>query len=352
MVIKHEECGSAHSGKLAIGCQHCIKGCKMVLFITGRCTTGCYYCPVSLEKKGRDVVYANEMRAMNDQDIIDEAEAMEATGTGITGGDPLIDMDRTLRAIALLKGHFGPEHHIHLYTSTIDPDKIKLLRDAGLDEVRIHPPESMWEHMENTKLKDIAATGLDVGIEVPALPGKDKELSALISYATKIGIKFVNLNELEFSESNWNMMACHNYDIKDELSSAVRGSEEVAMRALKEHPEMSVHFCSSSFKDGVQLRNRLIRRANHIARPYDVVTDDGTILKGLIYSDDLDAARAILKEKYDVPDELIFKDVERNRLEVASWVLEELAAELPFKCYVTEEYPTADRLEVERTPLN
>jgi len=39
-------------------------------------------------------------------------------------------------------------------------------------------------------------------------------------------------------------------------------------------------------------------------------------------------------------------------LEVAPWVLEDLAALLPFRCYLVEEYPTADRLEVERQPLN
>ena len=47
-------------------------------------------------------------------------------------------------------------------------------------------------------------------------------------------------------------------------------------------------------------------------------------------------------------------DDEKLRLEIAPWVLEELAAEIDrsqFDCYITEEYPTADRLEVERNPL-
>ena len=53
-----------------------------------------------------------------------------------------------------------------------------------------------------------------------------------------------------------------------------------------------------------------------------------------------------------MPDDLILVDAERNRIETASWVLDEIAEELPFKCYIVEEYPTKDRLEVERTPLN
>jgi len=33
-------------------------------------------------------------------------------------------------------------------------------------------------------------------------------------------------------------------------------------------------------------------------------------------------------------------------------VLEKIAAALPYPCFIVEEYPTADRLEVERMALN
>lgn len=353
MSIKHFGCGSASTGPLAVGCEHCIRGSKMVLFITGRCGTGCFYCPVSLEKKNRDVIYANELKISNREQIIEEAETMDATGTGITGGDPLLNVERTVNAIRLLKGRFGKEHHIHLYTSTLDPDKVRLVSDAGLDEIRFHPPLAVWNDLSKTPLREIAAMDdINVGIEVPALPGHEEDLNAMITYAHSVGIEFINLNELEFSESNWDMMRSQKYEILDETSSAVRGSRELAMKMIKKHPEIPIHFCASSFKDGVQLRNRFIRRAKHVSKEYDVVTDDGTILKGIIYAENLDDAISLLKDEYDVPEILFFKDLERNRLEVASWVLEELADVLPFKCYITEEYPTADRLEVERTPLN
>lgn len=38
-------------------------------------------------------------------------------------------------------------------------------------------------------------------------------------------------------------------------------------------------------------------------------------------------------------------------MEIAAWILEEVGEELPFDCCITEEYPTRDRLEVERTPI-
>ena len=344
--------GSAANGELAHGCRFCIDGAKMVLLVTGRCSTGCFYCPVSAEKKGKDVTYANEGRVYSDEEVIEEAESMDALGAGITGGDPSQCLDRTVHYIKLLKERFGKDFHLHMYTSTISAANAKILEEAGLDEIRYHPGQQMWEKMDSTELEEIVRnTKMDVGIEVPALPGCSAQLIALARYAFSVGVSFMNLNELEFSESNWSMMEDHGYSLKDDISSAVAGSEETALAVMAELSDLPIHFCSSSFKDSVQLRNRLKRRAEHIAREYDVITDDGTFIKGIVYADDLDAAADFLREEYDVPDELMYIDRERNRMEIAAWILEEVGPELPFRCYITEEYPTKDRMEVERTPV-
>ena len=344
------ECGSLCTGRVAEGCRHCIDGSKMVLFVTGRCGWNCYYCPVSLEKKGKDVIYANEGRVYTDDEIIAEAEAMDATGTGITGGDPLLDMDRTVHMIRLLKDRFGKGHHIHLYTATIDPEKAKRLQDAGLDEIRFHPPESVWTEMSSTRLREtVESLDIDVGVEVPALPHRERELNALVAYCREVGVDFVNLNELEFSESNWDMMEAYGYSVRDELSSAVDGSRETAVAVLKANKRADVHFCSSTFKDGIQLRRRLIRRAEHTAKPYQQVTEDGTLVRGYLYAKDLGAAESELRSM-GVPEDMY--EVLQDRIEVAPWILEDIADSVEHRCYLSEQYPTADGLEVERTPLN
>jgi len=351
MRIARMECGSTRTGALAAGCEHCLNGSKMVLFVTGLCDSGCFYCPVSFERKDKDVIYADEMLVSEEDDIIAEAVSIGATGTGITGGDPLLNMERTLSCIRMLKERFGPDHHIHLYTATMDAGKAEALRDAGLDEIRFHPPSHLWDRLEETPLKEIAGMdGMDVGIEVPALPGHEKGLRSLLDFCDSAGIGFVNLNELEFSESNWHMMDDMKYDVLEETSSAVRGSAVTAAAVMGERRKTPVHFCSSAFKDGVQLRKRLIRRAERVAEEYDLVTEDGTILRGLLYADDPGAARALMIREYDVPEELM--KVTDFGLEIASWVIEELASELPYRCCISERYPTADGLEVERIPLN
>lgn len=352
MARRELECGSVATGELTEGCIHCTKGSKLVLFITGLCDTGCEYCPVSFEKKGVAGTYANELRISSDEDIISEAVAMDATGTGLTGGDPMQDFDLTLHYLKLLKNRFGSEHHIHLYTSTLDFEKVKILKEAGLDEIRFHPLEEKWMDFDTSELKKILEIeDLDVGLEIPALPDRKKDLDSLLTKVFETGISFVNLNELEFSESNWDMMKRRGYQLKDEISSAVKDSEDVALALIEKHSDRRIHYCSSSFKDGIQLRRRLIRRAENTASEYEIVTEDGTILKGLLYADDLHEASERLKNEFDVPDILMFMNEDSGYIETAPWILREIHDELPYECYIVEVYPTADGLEVERMPL-
>ena len=344
------EAGSAHTGRLPRGCVLCRQGSKMVLLVTGRCSTGCFYCPLSLEKRGKDVTFANERKVASDDEILDEARTIDAQGTGITGGDPVACLERTVHFIKLLKKEFGPEHHIHLYTSSLDPEAFRALEEAGLDELRLHPSAEMWSSMSDTKLAEFKrSTKMKVGFEVPALPGEREGLSALIAFAAEAGFDFVNLNELEFSEGNWERLSDRNMDVKDEVSSAVMGSEELALELVGKAKKIPVHYCSSSFKDSVQLRKRIKRRALRVALPSDVITEEGTLLKGVVEGP-AEEIIAMLRE-LEVPEELFREDKEKERVEVAPWVLEEIFSELPYESFLVEEYPTADRLEVEREPL-
>jgi len=342
--------GSFCTGTLPAGCQHCLTGAKMVLLVTGRCPAGCFYCPLSEKKQGQDVIYADELPVHDDEDILTEAEAIEASGTGITGGEPLLVPDRAGRYIRLLKQHFGPAHHIHLYTARMDQQAIQQLADDGLDEIRLHPPVSTWESIADTALADIAAdSSIPVGIEIPVLPDMQTETRKLLETAAGYDIDFVNLNELEFSPTNYAALEQRGYRIKSDTSNAVAGSENMAYEIRRWNLPVPVHYCSSSFKDAVQLRRRLARRARNTARLYDVITDDGTLRKGVIKAD-----RDVLQElrqRYDIEAGMMAWDEEKGRIETAPTVAAWLAGRIPYRCFIVEEYPTADRLEVEREPL-
>lgn len=347
--------GSAYTGRLPKGCVHCARGGKLVLLVTGRCDAGCYYCPLSFKKKGKEVVYADELKVAKDSDILGEARLIDATGTGITGGDPLIQPAETSRFIRLLKRRFGAKHHIHLYTSSTDIDAIEKVASAGLDEIRFHPPVSAWNSLEDSEYSGVIVAsrclGMDAGFEIPAIPGSERAIGKFLSDSYDIGASFVNLNELEFSESNWRALRARGFDVKDDISASAKGSGEMSLRLLRKAPAgLSVHYCSSGFKDGIQLRRRIMRRARNVRRPLDIITKDGTLVMGIIETrKPTELARTLAKE-FDIPKRLIEPNKEMRRVEIASWILADIP-NLKNQSFIIEEYPTADRLEVERESM-
>ncbi|RLF49303.1 MAG: radical SAM protein [Thermoplasmata archaeon] len=354
MRVKKWLASSAYTFELPKGCVYCAEGRKLVLLVTGLCHFNCFYCPLSAEKRGKDVVYADEMPVKSDEDVLLEAELIGAKGTGITGGDPLFVIEKSVHYIKILKEVFGTAHHIHLYTSQTDEDKIKRLAHAGLDEIRFHPPPQTWGKISNDYKKAIKLSqklGLSAGFEVPSIPDMKKQLLSLIKSAQEVGADFINLNELEFSETNVAELNKRGYSVKDEISAAVKGSEELAYQILNMDFDIPIHYCSASFKDSIQLRRRIKNRAKSVARPYDIITDDGTLLRGVIEECSKEYMAYIAK-RYKISPEYIEFDEKRKRILVAPWVLEEISTNIPYPCYLVEEYPTWDALEVEREPLN
>jgi pyruvate formate-lyase activating enzyme-like uncharacterized protein len=359
---------STYIAPLSPACKMCAQGSKMVVLITGLCSAKCFYCPLSTRKKAKDRIFANEWELKDEKDInklIKEAEYINAKGAGITGGDPLLVWKRTKKYISFLKENFSSDFHIHLYTcGTINGDKVIDLVSAGLDEIRYHPEPIYWLNMDNSSMissiKSAMETEVDVAIEIPMIPDMKKEVISLINWADKIGIKWINLNEFEFSETNAKELIKKSFTVKNDISAAVKGSQELAKNIIdivsKKDYEIGIHYCSSSFKDGIQLRNRIKRRAKNVAKKYEIITKDGTLLKGIILSKNvsLNKIYSLLTKQFNIKHNDILKNNEKNIIEIAPWILEKISSKLKkqgFECYIVEQYPTADALEVERTPL-
>jgi pyruvate formate-lyase activating enzyme-like uncharacterized protein len=203
--------------------------------------------------------------------------------------------------------------------------------------------------------------GLSVGLEIPAVinPAKggsiySEGLYALLDYAAREGLEFVNINELEASHTNMEHFSRLGYQLIGD-SMAVKGSMELAYSTIekvrsgnRDSPTV-FHICSSVYKDSIQLRKRLIRTSSRVARTFELPTDDGTLLRGVIESDDVQNIITSLKKEHGVPDDLF--TYEDGKILIAPWVLEEISSRIDGDSYLSEVYPTWDALEVERTPL-
>jgi len=313
----------------------------MVLFITGLCGRNCFYCPVSERRRGKDAIYANEREVQSDVDLLYEARSMDALGTGITGGEPLMKLDRTLYYIELLKKTFGPAHHIHLYTSRAPSMRVLgQLAQAGLDEIRFHPPIEMWDCFDHTPyytaLRNADALGLCAGVEIPAI----KRIPAILKALAECNA-FLNLNELEFSETNCEALKARGF-VPLESNYGAIGSREIAQELISNTTRG--YFCPSTSKDGIQLRERLKRKAKRLARPFDEITEDGTLVYAVI------APFSSAHFLRGVPSELYV--LENGTLQT-SWLmaleLVEKHPTLSVKASIVETYP--DGMLVESTPV-
>jgi pyruvate formate-lyase activating enzyme-like uncharacterized protein len=296
------------------GCKLCLKGQKAVLFLNGICQKPLHcswYCPISIERKDKDLTFANEIEISSKEGLLEEVNNTDAKGMSITGGEPLteLNLEKTLDYIKFIKNQKGTKFHVHLYTNGINFSNsiaIKLAL-AGLDEIRFHPSKENWSNIELALNREFS-----VGAEVPVIPNKEKikELREFIIYLNKIRVDFVNLNEFEYCFPNSESLKKRGYQLKRSSIASVVNSHEAAIDLMKEMSNkvsIKIHFCPIHSKDYYQLKNRYIRRAKNIKFPFEVINEDGLLMFGQIEgnNDDLDKFTNVLLSELEVNENLI-----------------------------------------------
>ncbi|MCA1812251.1 MAG: hypothetical protein LC623_09625 [Halobacteriales archaeon] len=263
----------------------------------------------------------------------------------------------------------GRRHHGR--RCAFDLSWVAKLKEAGLDEIRFHPDSRDYARMESSwhhpAIAEALRVGLTTTVEIPCIPGKADDILAMASYLEAAGANGLNMNELEFSDPNIASLKRFGYQPADDESQRVAGSRETAAQVLEgwkarrapgSRSPFAVHFCSSPYKDAIQLMQRFRRRASRTARPFEEQTEEGTLVYGVLKPTkpaEVGAIAERLRADYEVPMEWVA--VVGDRIETAPWVAEELAADegvledLGCTAWLSEVHPTADRLEVERVPL-
>jgi len=364
--------------ELPAGCQFCVRGEKLVVFTTGICPRTCYFCPVSDQKYNQDVTFANERKSTTADDVIKEAETMDAKGAGITGGDPLAKLERTLLYIKKLKEKFGKDFHIHLYTSLnfVTENTMQQLYNAGLDEIRFHldlETDRFWKKIELAR-----RFPWDIGVEIPLIPTKEKETKKAIDYIQD-KVQFINLNELEIADNSQSKLAEMGFETKSQFSYAIKGSVELGLKMIdyietNKYP-LKVHVCTAKLKDAIQLTNRLQRESQGMKQSFDIVDKNGVLIRGAIYLPELapgfeyrkklseltneqkqeiitklNQNQQQLKAELSLTDQDLFLDTEKYRLLLSAKNARKHANIIKTKNLLiarVEEMPTADQLELE-----
>lgn len=330
-------------GQLPTGCRYCVKGEKLVLFISGICSRNCWYCSLSEKRKNKDLVLFNERQSNSIKDFIQEIKESKATSMGITGGDPLLFLDRTIKYAKIAKQKFGKSFHIHIYLPTkfVNKNNLKKL-SKYIDEIRFNPEmtsnnnKEVWnKDIEKIKLASLFWKKQNIGIELPMIPNKKKDyLDFILKLKDNIG--FVNLNEFELSETNMKIVVkkyklnSGGYTIKESIKAGLWLINEIKKRKIK----INIHLCTASLKNNFQFKNRL---KLHNILPFGHRTKEGMVEYLVVYK------KIKNKESY--------YDKQKKRTNLSEKLANQLL-EKGEKVFLIEEFPTFDRIEVEKQDLS
>ena len=257
------------SRRLAPGCRTCAAGGWSCLFINGRCNASCFYCPTSQDDTGDPLTNGIPFAAA--EDYAEYVARFGFTGASISGGEPLLTLDRTLAYLDAVRRRCGTAVHLWMYTNgtLLTREIAGELRSAGLGEIRF----------------DIGATGynlsklqLAVGIiptvtvEIPMVPEDEELLSGKLAEMAEVGVQHLNLHQLRLTPHNLRHLAGRDYTFVHGESVTVLESELAALRlvrrAIESGIDLPVNYCSFPYK----------RRFQHAAarrRGIPLVRSDG-----------------------------------------------------------------------------
>lgn len=297
------------------GCKYCVKGEKSVLFLGGKCSRNCWYCSLSNSRKKEVKAFINERPLSSLKELVSEINESNSRGVGITGGDPLVYFLDTIKYSRILKKKFGRTFHIHVYLplNLVNEEKLKKL-SKSIDEVRFHPTfvaGSSDSLKEKERQKIIIASKIfgkkNTGIEVPMLPEKKKEIYEFV-YSLRDYLGFVNLNEFELSETNFNRVT-KEYSLNEDTST-IFGSQKagkwILNKAEKDKLKLKFHMCTAKTKDFHQYKNRLKK---HEILPFGNKLKNGNVVYFTVLNNSRENLKIIKKVTKN-----FFNDKERKRI--------------------------------------
>jgi pyruvate formate-lyase activating enzyme-like uncharacterized protein len=263
---------------LSPGCRACVVGSWSCLFINGRCNCSCFYCPSPQDQMG--VPQTNGIPFTSAIDYAEYLALLGFTGASLSGGEPLLTLDRTIEYLAAIRKRCGGAIHIWLYTNgtLLTADICRRLRDAGLDEIRL----DIGAIRHNLKKVGLAVGIIPtVTVEIPAVPEEFPLMKDKIKEMAGTGVNHLNLHQLRLTPHNFRHLSGRGYTFIHGEKVTVVESELTALRlikhALEEGIPLPVNYCSFPYKRRFQHAANRRRGAMVAAKDCEGVTESGYI---------------------------------------------------------------------------
>jgi pyruvate formate-lyase activating enzyme-like uncharacterized protein len=235
--------------RLSPGCQSCATGGWSCLFINGRCNAACFYCPTSQDDTGDPLT--NGIPFATPEDFAEYVALFGFTGASISGGEPLLTLDRTLAYLQAVRRRCGDSVHLWMYTNGIllTEEIAAQLRSAGLNEIRFDIGATNY----NLSKLRLAVGVIDtVTVEIPTVPEEEELLRDKLAEMAAAGVQHLNLHQLRLTPYNLKHLANRPYTFIHGESVTVLESELAALRlvryAIEQGIDLPVNYCSFPYK--------------------------------------------------------------------------------------------------------
>ncbi|WP_165062417.1 radical SAM protein [Adlercreutzia sp. ZJ154] len=215
------------------------------------------------------------------EDGLAAASKRDLACIGLTGGEPLLNLDDSVRFLQRARELF-PKAHLRMYTSgdLLTEDAARRLRDVGLDEIRFSVKDDDTPEMQQRVLDAMRLAKRyipSVMAEMPIIPGADEHMHNLLRSFDEVGIDGINLLEFCFPFCNWHEFEKRGFKLKNPPFDvmydygysgglAVAGSEKLILQlmlwAIDEGLSLGLHYCSLDNKHRSEIRQKNERAAD------------------------------------------------------------------------------------------
>lgn len=286
---------------------------SQTFFYSLKCPRNCYFC-FNCNQEDYEFFLTHDRDWAAEMDEL-QRQGKVLTHIGLTGGEPLLDPEKTLAFLHEAHKRW-PHAHIRLYTSgwNATDELLQELVDAGLNEIRFsikldEGAESYAEVMRQIRTAS-AIEGLDTMVEMPVIPGTLEAMEQLLLDLDEAGAYGINLLEFCYPQGPWDEFGRRGFEVRNPPFPVlynwgyagglpIAGSELDCLRlvefALDHHLRLSVHYCSleNKHRDQVLSQNR---KAN-VGDPYELDPQDFYYKTIKVFGDDALALRTAFEQE-------------------------------------------------------
>lgn len=239
---------SVFLNRISPGCIDCSRHTGLTVDVTRECNRNCYFCfyPGPHKEKTKLI---NIIRRIF-------IEKVSMLSFAITGGECLLDINKTVNILELAKMIVGSICQTRIYTNgdMLNWRIFKKLQAAKLDEIRISIKPGEKDYKMIKLAKDYIPR---VMIEMPVFPDREEEMKDILLKLNNLKIFGINLLEFVFCSRNAYAYRKRGYKLLTDkvnfnrplhFDYPVYGSETACFNILefaaKEKVSIGVHYCS------------------------------------------------------------------------------------------------------------